>query len=119
MIPATPSGELLIDTDGWCTAARRVESPNCDERPEGAPVSLVVLHSISLPPGDFGGPWIEDLFTNRLDPAAHPYFRRHRAAQGVGAFSGAAQRRTAAVRADRQTRVARRCVELAGPRTLQ
>jgi AmpD protein len=37
-------------------------------------VSLVVLHSISLPPGDFGGPWIEDLFTNRLDPAAHPYF---------------------------------------------
>jgi AmpD protein len=74
MIPATPSGELLIDTDGWCTAARRVESPNCDERPEGAPVSLVVLHSISLPPGDFGGPWIEDLFTNHLDPVAHPYF---------------------------------------------
>ena len=74
MIPAAFSGELRIDADGWCAGARRVESPNCDERPEGAPVSLVVLHSISLPPGDFGGPWIEDLFTNHLDPAAHPYF---------------------------------------------
>ena len=49
-------------------------SPNCDERPTGARVELVVIHNISLPPGEFGGPWIEDLFMNRLNPAAHPYF---------------------------------------------
>jgi|SRR5262245_50380309 len=49
-------------------------SPNQDERPAGAEISLVVLHSISLPPGEYGGEHIERLFTNRLDPAAHPYF---------------------------------------------
>jgi AmpD protein len=53
---------------------RIVESPNCDDRPPGVEVSLVVLHSISLPPGQYGGDSIERLFTNRLDPAAHPYF---------------------------------------------
>src|SRR5688572_23804021 len=52
-----------------------VESPNCDERPANTEVTLVVLHSISLPPGQYGGDAIERLFTNRLDPAAHPYFR--------------------------------------------
>ena len=51
-----------------------VDSPNQDERPPGIEVSLVVVHSISLPPGEFGGEAIERLFTNRLDPAAHPYF---------------------------------------------
>lgn len=74
MTSADRAAMLHIDPDGWCTAARRVDSPNQDGRPDGASVSLVVLHSISLPPGDFGGPWIEDLFSNRLDPAAHPYF---------------------------------------------
>ena len=54
---------------------RIVDSPNQDERPPGAQVSLVVVHSISLPPGVYGGDAIERLFTNRLDPAAHPYFR--------------------------------------------
>ena len=49
-------------------------SPNFDARPEGMPISLVVLHSISLPPGEFGGDAIEQLFTNRLDWDAHPYF---------------------------------------------
>ena len=53
---------------------RIVESPNCDERPSGTQITLVVLHSISLPPGEYGGDAIERLFTNRLDPAAHPYF---------------------------------------------
>ncbi len=48
---------------------------NWDERPQGEPVDLLVIHSISLPPGEFGGPWIDDLFMNRLDPGAHPYFR--------------------------------------------
>lgn len=54
---------------------RSIPSPNCDDRPEGERVSLVVIHNISLPPGEFGGPHIEDLFLNRLDPCAHPFFR--------------------------------------------
>ncbi len=49
-------------------------SPNCDERPSGATPELVVIHAISLPPGHFGGDWIDQLFTNTLDPDAHPYF---------------------------------------------
>ncbi|HYN13526.1 MAG TPA: 1,6-anhydro-N-acetylmuramyl-L-alanine amidase AmpD [Burkholderiales bacterium] len=53
---------------------RIVESPNCDQRPPDTQISLVVLHSISLPPGQYGGDAIERLFTNRLDPRAHPYF---------------------------------------------
>jgi AmpD protein len=55
-----------------------VESPNCDERPPNTEITLVVLHSISLPPGEYGGDAIERLFTNRLDPAAHPYFQEIR-----------------------------------------
>jgi len=54
---------------------RIVDSPNHDERPPGTAISLVVLHSISLPPGEYGGDSIERLFTNCLDPEAHPYFR--------------------------------------------
>jgi len=53
---------------------RTVDSPNQDERPPDTEVTLLVLHSISLPPGEYGGDAIERLFTNRLDPAAHPYF---------------------------------------------
>jgi len=53
---------------------RIVDSPNQDDRPPGTRITLVVLHCISLPPGQFGGADIERLFTNRLDPAAHPYF---------------------------------------------
>lgn len=58
---------LLLDT-------LYIPSPNCDLRPAGTGIDLIVVHGISLPPGEFGGPWIEQLFTNRLDPAAHPYF---------------------------------------------
>ena len=54
---------------------RIVESPNFDDRPPDTEVTLVVLHSISLPPGEYGGRAIEELFTNCLDPGAHPYFR--------------------------------------------
>ena len=54
---------------------RIVDSPNHDERPPGTEISLVILHSISLPPGEYGGGDIERLFTNCLDPDAHPYFR--------------------------------------------
>jgi len=60
--------------DGLVDGARFVESPNQDERPEGMDIDLVVLHNISLPPGEFGGDWIELLFTNRLPADAHPYF---------------------------------------------
>jgi AmpD protein len=61
--------------DGWVEGARRCVSPNQDGRPDPQDVSLLLIHGISLPPGEFGGPWIDALFQNRLDPAAHPYFR--------------------------------------------
>ena len=60
--------------DGWLQTARRCISPNQDERPVDAKLDLLVIHNISLPPGQYGGAWIEDLFLNRLDTAAHPYF---------------------------------------------
>ena len=66
---------MKIGPDGLLPQARYIASPNCDERPPGEAITLLVLHSISLPPGQYGGDAIERLFTNRLDPAAHPYFR--------------------------------------------
>lgn len=65
---------LHLDEDGWLAGARRIESPNCDERPDATAVELIVIHGISLPPREFGGGHVERLFTNTLDPAAHPYF---------------------------------------------
>ena len=50
-------------------------SPNFDDRPADCCAELIIVHGISLPPGEFGGKWIDRLFTNRVDPAAHPYFR--------------------------------------------
>lgn len=52
---------------GWLTDVRRVLSPHQDDRPEGEPPSLLVIHNISLPPGEFGGPYIDQLFTGTLD----------------------------------------------------
>lgn len=63
-----------IARTGRLPRARWLASPNHDERPEGSGVSLLVIHAISLPPDQFGGGWIDDLFLNRLDYAAHPYF---------------------------------------------
>ena len=60
--------------DHWLRGAMRVPSPNCSERPDPRDISLLVIHNISLPPGQFGGPHIDELFCNRLDPAGHPYF---------------------------------------------
>jgi len=60
--------------DGWWRPADPCPSPNFGPRPAGAAVTLVVVHSISLPPGEYGGDAVERLFTNRLDPAAHPYY---------------------------------------------
>ncbi len=60
---------------GLVDGARQCPSPNCDERPPGREINLLVIHNISLPPGQFGSPFIDDLFLNRLDPAADPYFQ--------------------------------------------
>ena len=65
---------MKLAADGWVDGARRVPSPNRDVRPDGAEVSLLLVHAISLPPGEYGGDAIERLFTNTLDPQAHPYF---------------------------------------------
>lgn len=67
---------FAIAATGWCVAARRVDSPNCDARPADTAIRLLVIHNISLPPEVFGGDGIEALFTNRLDPNAHPYYAR-------------------------------------------
>ena len=66
------SGE--INGGGWSPRARRIDSPNQNERPDAEALSLIVVHAISLPPGQFGGDAIVRLFTNRLDASAHPYF---------------------------------------------
>lgn len=64
--------------NGWYNLARHTPSPNFGPRPEDAQIDLVVLHSISLPPGVYGGPEVEALFTNTLDWDAHPYFEQIR-----------------------------------------
>lgn len=73
------SSAPLLDTTrwekGWYTGARRCESPNFGARPVDAVLDLVLLHSISLPPGAYGGDAVERLFTNSLDWDAHPYFQ--------------------------------------------
>jgi AmpD protein len=59
---------------GWYTPAQRLDSPNFGPRPAGACIDLLVIHSISLPPGQYGGNEVQALFTNQLDWDAHPYF---------------------------------------------
>lgn len=71
----TSSAAWSLDRAGLLPAAAYIPSPNCDDRPEGALIDLLVVHNISLPPGQFGGSGIIDLFTNRLDRNAHPYYR--------------------------------------------
>lgn len=65
-------------TEGWLDGARLCRSPNFGPRPTGAEIDLIVLHSISLPPGQYGGPQVEQLFTNTLDWDSHPYFQAMR-----------------------------------------
>ncbi len=65
----------LDPASGLVRGVRFVASPNCDARPDGASVEVLVIHSISLPPGEFGGSGIEHLFCNCLDPESHPYYR--------------------------------------------
>lgn len=59
---------------GWIVGIRRIESPNHDERPPGCEPGLIVVHGISLPPGEFGGTGIDELFCNALEPTEHPYY---------------------------------------------
>jgi N-acetyl-anhydromuramoyl-L-alanine amidase len=59
---------------GLLDHATQMPSPNCDARPMGSNIDLLVIHAISLPAGEFGGPWIDALFCNRLDPSAHDDF---------------------------------------------
>jgi AmpD protein len=65
---------LEIDASGLAKRARFIPSPNCDDRPPGEVVRLIVVHNISLPPGEFGGDDIVRLFCNTLDCGAHPYY---------------------------------------------
>jgi AmpD protein len=65
---------MKMNDEGWVDSARRVPSPNFDARPADTAIDLLVIHNISLPPGEFGGSGVIELFTNRLDPEAHPYY---------------------------------------------
>jgi AmpD protein len=65
---------MHMNEDGWLQGVRHCPSPNRDFRPAGVATRLVVVHAISLPPGEYGGPGVEQLFTNSLDPTAHPYY---------------------------------------------
>ncbi|CAB1275711.1 1,6-anhydro-N-acetylmuramyl-L-alanine amidase AmpD [Candidatus Nitrosacidococcus tergens] len=73
--PLIPLNNFSIDSQGWLTHTRHLISPNYDERPVDTVIDWLVIHCISLPPGEYGGPWIDRLFTNTLDPNVHPYFR--------------------------------------------
>ena len=64
----------IIDDTGWLQSAETIVSPNYDARPENAPLKLIVVHGISLPPREYGGGYIQQFFCNRLSPDAHPYF---------------------------------------------
>lgn len=72
-MPSVEASDML-DSEGWLAGARQRPSPNRDPRPAREAIRLVVLHNISLPPGHFGGDGVARLFTNQLDPAAHPYY---------------------------------------------
>lgn len=65
---------MHIDAEGLLVGGEYIPSPNCDPRPSGE-IELLVIHNISLPPGQFGGDGVQCLFTNTLDADAHPYYR--------------------------------------------
>lgn len=69
---------MNIDKEGWCQEAKQLVSPNQDDRPLNQTIDLLVIHNISLPPGEFGGRCIADLFLNRLDCNRHPFFEQLR-----------------------------------------
>src|ERR1017187_5114335 len=67
---------MKIDKHGWLSGVRRIASPNCDARTPGMAIELLVVHNISLPPGEFGGEAVAQLFTNTLDVDEHPYYKQ-------------------------------------------
>lgn len=67
---------MKLSAEGWLSGVKRVVSPNYDARPPHTPVVLLVIHSISLPPNEYGGDAIERFFTNKLDRSEHPYFEQ-------------------------------------------
>lgn len=69
---------MKIKSNGWLSGVRRIVSPNCDTRPSGTVINLLVIHNISLPPGEFGGEAVAQLFTNTLDTETHPYYAQLR-----------------------------------------
>lgn len=69
-----PDEQNIAIVDGWLNIAHKVPSPNFNQRPDNVPVSLLVIHNISLPPGEFGGGYVQQFFQNRLDASKHPYF---------------------------------------------
>ncbi|MEO5672467.1 MAG: 1,6-anhydro-N-acetylmuramyl-L-alanine amidase AmpD [Ramlibacter sp.] len=69
------AGAGALWREGWYRFARHEASPNSGARPAGADIDLIVVHSISLPPGEYGGDGVRQLFTNTLDWDAHPYFK--------------------------------------------
>jgi N-acetyl-anhydromuramoyl-L-alanine amidase len=69
-----PEEGWALSTEGWVSGARRVASPNCNDRPAQTVVDLLVIHNISLPPRQYGGGGVEALFTNCLDPAEHSFY---------------------------------------------
>lgn len=76
MSQCADDGFWAVDARGWLPVARRVESPNHDDRPEGESISLLVIHAISLPPACFEGNGVERFFTNSLDATEHPFFEK-------------------------------------------
>lgn len=73
-MPSAASSKWRVDASHRLGSARHLASPNCDARPADTAIDLLIIHHISLPPEEFGGPWIDQLFLNTLDCAADPYF---------------------------------------------
>src|SRR5215813_14100660 len=94
-MPVPPAAPLKVDTaTGLLAGVRQVLSPHMNARPAGVLPELIVVHGISLPPGEYGGPSIDQLFTGTLDFDAHPYFQKIR---GLQASAHAVIRRDGAV----------------------
>ena len=102
-----------------CAACRYVASPNCDSRPAGVAADLIVVHGISLPPGEFGGPWIDRLFTNTLPADVHPYFAEIAALRVSSHLCIRRDGTLDPVREVHRPRLARGTIELRRPRGLQ
>jgi len=81
MKPFEPLSDSSLWVDGWYQFAAPLPSPNCGPRPSAALIDLIVLHCISLPPGEYGGDAVPRLFANQLDWDEHPYFKSIRGLQ--------------------------------------